>query len=93
MSQLWVLAKAMANYGKSAEFYILYEVGSVIATVTENLGGANQTVTLTSYDAWGKARATTGCVFHRMPVSRFTSWRSGISPEAGHGFHRMAVAR
>lgn len=28
----------------------------MIATVTENLGGVNQSVMLTSYDAWGKAR-------------------------------------
>lgn len=41
-------------------FYVHDEVGSVIATVTETLGGANQTVSLSSYDAWGKARATMG---------------------------------
>ena len=41
-------------------FYVHDEVGSVIATVSENLGGANQRMALTSYDVWGKARATVG---------------------------------
>ncbi len=39
-------------------FFVHDEVGSVIATVTENLGGANQAMSLTSYGAWGKARPT-----------------------------------
>ncbi len=49
-------------------FYVHDEVGSVIATVTENLGGANQSVTLTSYDAWGKARPTTGSNAYQDPA-------------------------
>lgn len=42
-------------------FYVRDEVGSVIATVTESLGGANQSVSLSSYDAWGKTRPTSEC--------------------------------
>ena len=49
-------------------FYVHDEVGSVMATVTENLGGANQSVTLTSYDAWGKARPTTGISAYQDPA-------------------------
>lgn len=54
-----------ANSGRmitsdTLSFDVRDEVGSVIATVTESLGGANQTVALSSYDAWGKARATSG---------------------------------
>ena len=49
-------------------FYVHDEVGSVIATVTENLGGANQSVTLTSYDAWGKARPTSGSTAYQDPA-------------------------
>lgn len=37
-------------------FYVRDEVGSVIATVTESLGGANQVAALTSYDAWGNVQ-------------------------------------
>ena len=48
-------------------FYVRDEVGSVIATVTESLGGANQTVSLSSYDAWGKARPTTGSTAYQDP--------------------------
>jgi RHS repeat-associated protein len=43
------------------------EVGSVIATVTENVGGSNQALTLNSYDAWGKARPTTGTAAYQDP--------------------------
>ena len=50
-------------------FYVRDEVGSVIATVTENLGGSNQTMSLTSYDAWGKARPTTGSLAYQIPAS------------------------
>ena len=49
-------------------FYVRDEVGSVIATVTESLGGANQTVALTSYDAWGKARPTSGASAYQDPA-------------------------
>ena len=49
-------------------FYVRDEVGSVIATVTENLGGANQTVALASYDAWGKARPTSGSTAYQDPA-------------------------
>ena len=41
-------------------FYVRDEVGSVIAAVTENLGGANQQFAVYSYDVWGKSRPTTG---------------------------------
>ena len=37
-------------------FFVHDEVGSVAATVRENLGGSNQIMVRTSYDAWGKAR-------------------------------------
>jgi RHS repeat-associated protein len=40
----------------------------VTATVTENLGGSNQTLTLNSYDAWGKARPVTGATPYEDPV-------------------------
>ena len=49
-------------------FYVRDEVGSVIATVTESLGGANQTVALNSYDAWGKARPTSGTTAYQDPA-------------------------
>ena len=49
-------------------FYVRDEVGSVIATATENLGGANQAVTLSSYDAWGKARPTSGSNAYQDPA-------------------------
>ncbi|MGH7157339.1 MAG: hypothetical protein ACREGG_04495, partial [Candidatus Saccharimonadales bacterium] len=49
-------------------FYVRDEVGSVIATVTESLGGANQSVALTSYDAWGKARPTSGTGAYQDPA-------------------------
>ena len=49
-------------------FYVRDEVGSVIAMVTENLGGANQTVSLSSYDAWGKARPTSGTTAYQDPA-------------------------
>ena len=63
------------------------EVGSVIATVTENLGGANQSVSLTSYDAWGKARATTGSAAYEdlAPGSFYSPTPSGQEEGfAGH---------
>lgn len=43
-------------------FFVHDEVGSIIATVTESLGGSNQAMSLTSYDAWGQARPTRGIV-------------------------------
>ncbi len=49
-------------------FYVHDEVGSVMATVTENLGGSNQTMSLTSYDAWGKARPTSGTNAYQYPA-------------------------
>ena len=68
-------------------FYVRDEVGSVIATVTENLGGANQTVALTSYDAWGKARATTGSTAYQdlLPGTFYSPTPSGQEEGfAGH---------
>jgi RHS repeat-associated protein len=68
-----------ANSGRTVtpdtrSFYVHDEVGSVIAVVTENLGGANQTMSLTSYDAWGKARPTTGSgAYANLPPGTFYS--------------------
>jgi RHS repeat-associated protein len=50
-------------------FYVHDEVSSVIATVTENLGGSNQSLTLNSYDAWGKARPVTGTTAYQDPAA------------------------
>lgn len=62
-------------------FYVQDEVGSVIATVTENLGGANQAVALTS-DVQGCTSATKG----RMPGAAYDVWgkaRSCVSNVGG----------
>ncbi len=49
-------------------FYVHDEVGSVVATVTESLGGANQAVALVSYDAWSKQRPTSGANAYADPA-------------------------
>jgi hypothetical protein len=66
----WRLHELPVRPGPSdtLSFYVHDEVGSVIATVTENLGGSNQTLTLNSYDAWGKARPSTGTMAYQDPV-------------------------
>lgn len=49
-------------------FYVHDEVGSVIATATEGLGGVNQTLAVYSYDVWGKARTATGTGAYADPA-------------------------
>lgn len=68
-------------------FYVRDEVGSVIATITENLGGVNQAVALTSYDAWGKARPTSGGSAYQDPAPGTCYSPTPTGQEEGYAGH------
>ncbi|MGH8306686.1 MAG: RHS repeat-associated core domain-containing protein [Gammaproteobacteria bacterium] len=68
-------------------FYVHDEVGSVIATVTENLGGSGQTMSLASYDAWGKQRPTTGANAYTDPVPGTYFTPTPVGQHEGYAGH------
>ena len=62
-------------------FFVHDEVGSVVAAVTENLGGSNQQLVVYSHDVWGKARPASGSNAYADPLP--ATYLPGTSTLAG----------